>query len=130
MKCECDAPGFCYTLNRAMTGRVFDICQGKVLTPEKCDEYRRLWAAEASGDIQVAGSVTATAEQFPCIYRESLLEVVPCQVCGQKNLTAKLYGCSLHEKCTVGQHGVTHDGSNATSRVKVCLSCDDRNEVG
>lgn len=69
-------------------------------------------------------------DDFPCVYRESLLGQFPCQVCGQKNLTADVYRCGLHEKCTVGQHGVTHDGTNATERVKVCISCDDRNEVG
>lgn len=81
-----------------------------------------------SGPSVVVGR--ATPNQFPCIFREAFLEEVSCQVCGQKDKTASVYACGLHGKCTVGSHGVTHDGTNATARVKVCISCDDRNEVG
>lgn len=56
--------------------------------------------------------------------------VVPCNLCGQRHKTTTLYACGIHCYCTVGQHGVAVGDKNATAKVKVCISCDDRNEVG
>lgn len=42
--CVCPLAGFCQRFNREMTGRVHQICQGAVLTPERCAAYRQNWA--------------------------------------------------------------------------------------
>lgn len=102
------------------------------LTKDEAEPYFVLAARECdddSHDLPIPIQF-ATPEQFPCIFRESFLEEVPCQVCGQKDKTASVYACALHGKCTVGSHGVTQDGTNATGKVKVCISCDDINGVG
>jgi hypothetical protein len=129
--CRCESGDFCHLYHQKMFGRRLDICRGTVLTPEKCEAYRQRWKLEAAGvSLSSEPAKPATPEQFPCIYREGLIGSVPCQVCGQRNKMANLYACALHDKCTVGSHGVTVDGTNATARVKVCISCDDINGVG
>ena len=41
--CECETPDFCLRYNKQMTKRTHKICQGKILTPEKCAAYRQSW---------------------------------------------------------------------------------------
>lgn len=51
MNCDCKADGFCARYAREMSGRLREICAGTVLTPEKCEAYKRHWQAEASGRL-------------------------------------------------------------------------------
>lgn len=78
----------------------------------------------------VAVPLVATVDQFPCVFRQELIDEVPCQACSQKDKMASLYSCAIYQQCTVGSHGVTEDGTSATPRVKVCIACNERNEVG
>ena len=43
-KCNCPNPGWCPRFSRKMHGRLHDICQGKVLSVDKQERYRRHWA--------------------------------------------------------------------------------------
>jgi hypothetical protein len=54
MTCTCHTAGFCQTFNREMPPRMHDICQGKVLTPEKCEAYRKLWSSIRDGEKKPA----------------------------------------------------------------------------
>lgn len=134
-QCQCDGPGWCEYFQRRMNERAVNACRGFNPDGSKMDAVRHaqlLQQIARNGgreDLKIK-PVSATPEQFPCIFRESMIEEVPCQICGQRDKKTDLYACGLHGKCTVGSHGVTHDGTNATARVKVCISCDDRNEVG
>lgn len=52
--CECKDPGFCLRYNRQMNQRLHQICQGEVLTPEKCEAYRQFWLSQRKtglGDV-------------------------------------------------------------------------------
>lgn len=133
-QCQCDCPGWCDILKRKMNARAFAVCQGKNPDGTPMDPYRHAMFMrllyKQGGVEKPVESKFATPEQFPCIFRESVIEEVPCQICGQRDKKTDLYACGLHGKCTVGSHGVTYDGTNATAKVKVCISCDDRNEVG
>ena len=54
MNCTCPIAGHCQTFNRHMGKRMHDICQGTVLTPEKCEAYRTLWGQIRDGDKKPA----------------------------------------------------------------------------
>lgn len=43
MECVCPVAGYCETLKRNQSERHHAICQGTVLTPEKCEAYRQNW---------------------------------------------------------------------------------------
>lgn len=58
MICTCEQSGYCERYKMQMFGRMYDICQDRVLTPEKCEAYRHLWLAEVEG---------RPAPQFPPI---------------------------------------------------------------
>jgi len=42
--CQCTGPGFCETFQREQSTRNVAICRGEVLTPAKCEAYRRNWS--------------------------------------------------------------------------------------
>lgn len=55
--CECPVAGFCNRYQRVMGERSRQICQGTVLTPEKCAVYRDNWAKlEAFRKSQAEGN--------------------------------------------------------------------------
>lgn len=49
MNCECKISGWCERYRKEMTGRHMEICRGEVLTPQRCEQYRAKWRAEAEG---------------------------------------------------------------------------------
>lgn len=51
MNCNCQDAGFCPTFRRVMPPHLYDICRGEVLTPEKCNAYRAIWARFAAGEV-------------------------------------------------------------------------------
>ena len=93
-ECQCLAGSICERYKRWVGQRMISICKGEVLTQQKCAAYRQRWDAEAGSAILnpkevKTPPVPASPQQFPCIYREELLEEVPCQLCGQKDQKAK-----------------------------------------
>lgn len=82
--CECDNPGFCLRYNKQMTNRTHKICRGEVLTPEKCEEYRKHWleirptglgdvvhrVARATGLEKVANGIAKLMGKKGCGCRE------------------------------------------------------------
>lgn len=50
--CQCSERGHCPRFKRRMSKRMYDICQGTSLTPEKCADYRRLWDQMASNPVE------------------------------------------------------------------------------
>ena len=67
MTCSCDTPGFCPVYNRQMTDHLIRICQGKSLTPEKCEAYRRNWKSNPlqSNNQQFILTDKEISELFP-----------------------------------------------------------------
>lgn len=133
MNCNCELNQYCERFKRNASQKTLEACRGVDEHGRPIDEdFRRsmLNALERHAGRPRKDPVPATPEQFPCVFRGESLGEVPCQVCGQKNMTTEVFSCDLHGKCTVGSHGVTEDGTNATRKVKVCISCDDINQAG
>lgn len=53
-ECECQVAGFCQRFNRVQGEHHWQICQGLVLTPEKCGVYRSNWASLAKNPTRSA----------------------------------------------------------------------------
>lgn len=71
--CVCTGPGDCrrHPAIRKI-GRLFEICQGRALTPEKCEVYRRAWDEQAAGGESVVEPATRTIENdrpADCVHR-------------------------------------------------------------
>lgn len=49
MTCECPVAGYCPRYDREMVDRHWQICQGVILTPEKCETYREHWKHMPTG---------------------------------------------------------------------------------
>lgn len=80
--CECKDPGFCLRYNRQMNQRLHQICQGEVLTPEKCEAYRQFWLSQRKtglGDVvHTIAKVTGAAAVAINISHWSANEVSRC----------------------------------------------------
>ena len=75
--CVCDVPGDCRRHPAIhKVGRLFDICRGDVLTPTKCEEYRRAWDDQAAGLQVVTKSKKLNTNDDPmgCVHRGEYLE--------------------------------------------------------
>lgn len=47
MECECAVAGYCNRYLKVQGARAHQICQGVVLTPDKCEAYRQNWESLA-----------------------------------------------------------------------------------
>lgn len=108
MHCHCPEPGHCALFNRVMSERNHAICQGTVLTPEKCEAYRANWA-------QLAG---VQLDAGFCLHRgREPLRVATCNVCGRRGEQVPIYSCSLFGECSLDRHQVGQ-------AEHVCRGCD------
>jgi hypothetical protein len=94
MTCACPVAGWCTRYRRTMTPRQHQICQGNLLSPEKCRAMRDQWARQGGfgtplqDDCQQRGLVELRREL--------------CVTC--KNTTlVKVFACAVHGECTLGQ---------------------------
>ena len=102
MKCECEQPGYCERFQRRMVGRLHDICQGKVLTPEQCAAYRASWSGQS--------------ESLECVHRGEERRREECQSCGGR-VQIKVLACVVHGECQLG---------SGLPVVKSCSTCSDK----
>lgn len=128
--CECAQAGWCERYQRRMFGRLYAICRGEALTPEKCAAYREIWAAQAhdaSFAAQFARDWSNTerirSEQFACVHRGGQLRQIACGQCGGRGLVVDVFACEVHRECTVGSAGMA---TAEQRRLKSCLRCEDR----
>lgn len=63
-KCHCPVAGYCARFKRRMVGRLHDICQDKVLTPDKCAAYRSLWAEQVDDRAHIEPIPQPTGPNF------------------------------------------------------------------
>ena len=91
--CSCPEPGYCPNYDRQMLGRLHDICQGKVLPPEKCEAYRRNW--------NLIAAVKGYTSPYACEHRGSQVSTTQCQTCDKSTISVPVFSCPIHGKCVV-----------------------------
>jgi hypothetical protein len=81
-------------------GRVYDICRGTALTPDKCARYRWTWdrAVGIESDEPRLTSRAMPVEGV-CANRKEFLRDVPCELCGLKHLLVPIHACEIHGVC-------------------------------
>lgn len=78
--CDHPDPALCKRLNRHIHGRLWDIWNDKVLTPEQCAAYRAIWEGKQPEQV-AAPPATTTQELRPIEPRK------PCNCGGQRNVS-------------------------------------------
>lgn len=115
--CECEGPGFCQRYKKKQSERHFQICKGEVLTPEKCEVYRKNWAKLAEVGVEglmleKARKVGNAAKEWieagrpvrPAEERNALIAI--CSACPMLMKLAGFYrcgscGCMIFAKATM-----------------------------
>lgn len=110
--CSCPEPGWCVRYQRMHVGRLYEICKGTVLTPEKCARYRWQWdhavgvlsdePPKSLGPVISPWHVRQRDEGKPCRYRGEELRTEVCRPCGGR-IQLKVFECAKFKECTVGK---------------------------
>lgn len=113
MECTCEHPGFCERFKKQMAPRMYAICQGAVLTPEKCEAYRKYWLNNKH-----------ETPDNTCQHRGTELRKELCQLCGDRQRLEPIYQCELHGECSLKRFKY-----GTKFQPKACSLCNDRKPV-
>jgi hypothetical protein len=128
--CDCPAAGWCPRHKFTTTEHEHNLCRtrpeffalfasGKspqhvrerILRNAEAQAAPRAERREPKPDLKPA--------DFPCVHRLAFIEIGKCDVCGLRGQPFDIFGCVLHERCSVGRK--RKDTRN-------CVACDDRAE--
>jgi hypothetical protein len=108
MICQCTATGDCSTLGRYQGVQELLICQGKALTPEKCDVIRENWLKLRRCEHRGAQVDTRTQK----------VQKKDCGTCGQRGNVVPVFTCALHGLCTISPWQIGQ-------KENICVACSD-----
>lgn len=81
MDCKCDKPGWCEAYHMDIIGRLWEICQGKNIDPDKRQKYLGRWGSTAGKNSQTTSLTAQTTSLTP--QGSTTVQKAGCG-CGQK----------------------------------------------